>query len=147
MTPFDILEFGIVGKSKPPAAPLVVIRKVELFNEGTAPLDITSVSITDDKDAEFAADPTAFSPAAVPPAPYTLAPAAYATFNVTFVNKGPIGQDAKANLHVKSTDPNKADVVVKLVASRADGTKCNIIIKPNPLNFGVLSYGLSKNFP
>ncbi len=144
VTPFDVLEFGIVGKSKPPAAPLVVTRKVELFNEGTAPLDITSVSVTDDKDTEFAADPLAFSPAGVPPAPYTLAPAAYATFNVTFVNKGPIGQDAKANLHIKSTDPNKLDVVVKLLASRADGTKCNIIIKPSPLNFGVLSYGLSK---
>ncbi|MEY3011699.1 MAG: hypothetical protein RIT45_434 [Pseudomonadota bacterium] len=139
VTPSDILDFAIVGKG------VEVERKVELFNQGTADVEVKSIAITDDSNGEYTlvADDS-FGPVANSPSAHVMKPAEYRSFKVKFKANGPVGQQAKGKLHISSDDPDKPELDIVLVADRAEGSKCTIQLLPNKLNFGVLGYGQSK---
>ncbi len=140
-------DYAFVGKATPPAT-LFAKRKITLYDDGSAPLVVSEVSITDDALSEFSIDPAmTIPPCSIPPQASTIAPATLLDFNVRFQNKGPSGQVATATLHIKSNDGDKPDFLVLLVAHRADGTTCKIDLIPQPLNFGLLSYGKQKLLP
>lgn len=143
VTPDDYVDFSLVGKG------VKVTRKIELFNEGSAPLDVTKLAITDEKDklSEFSILPGAFGPSAANPQPETLAPGQYAVFQVQFEAKGPPDQKAQANLHIYSTDPGTPDKVLPMYAERKEGVVCNVQLVPPILNFGLLPYGATKTIP
>ncbi len=140
-------DYAFVGKATPPNV-LYAKRKITLYDEGTAPLQVTEVSISDDALSEFSIDPAlTIPPASIPPQAMSIDPANLVDFNVRFENKGPTGQVATATLHIKSSDAGTPDFQVLLVAHRADGTTCKIDLIPQPLNFGLLSYGKQKLLP
>ena len=142
-----VADYAFVGKSAPPAI-LYAKRKVTLYNEGSAPLEVSAVEITDDALSEFSIDPAmTIPPCSIPPVAMNIDPANLVDFNVRFQNKGPSGQVATATLHIHSADAGTPDFKVLLVAHRADGTTCKIDMIPQPLNFGLLGYGKSKLLP
>ncbi len=138
VTPPDVLDFAIVGKG------LSVQRKVELFNEGTADVEVKSVEITDSSNGEFELVPGTFKPVSASPSAQVMKAAEYQSFKVKFTATGPVGASAKGMLVIKSTDPGTPERKISLLADRAEGSKCNIKIIPGVMNFGVLSYGQSK---
>ncbi|MCB9738810.1 MAG: VWA domain-containing protein [Deltaproteobacteria bacterium] len=139
VTPPDLLDFAIVGQG------LEVTRKVELFNQGTADVEIKNISITDSSNGEYSiVTDDQFPPVASSPAAHVMKPAEYRSFTVKFKASGPVGQQAKGKLRISSDDPDKPELDIVLVADRAEGSKCAIQLLPNKLNFGVLGYGQSK---
>lgn len=142
-----VADYAFVGKATPPAV-LYAKRKVTLYNEGSAPLEVSAVEITDDALSEFSIDPAmTIPPCSVPPVSMNIDPQNLVDFNVRFQNKGTSGQVATATLHIHSADAGTPDFKVLLVAHRADGTSCKIDLIPQPLNFGLLPYGKSKLLP
>jgi hypothetical protein len=142
-----VADYAFVGKANPPAV-LYAKRKVTLYNEGSAPLGVSEIAITDDALSEFSFDPAMIiPPCSNPPQPTTIDPQNLNDFNVRFQNKGASGQVATAKLHIHSADAATPDFVVLLVAHRADGTSCKIDLIPQPLNFGLLPYGKAKLLP
>ncbi len=143
VTPDDYVDFSLVGKG------VKVTRKIELFNEGSAPLDITKLQITDEKDklGEFTIVPGNFGPSAANPTPATLDPGKYEVFQVQFEAKGPPDQKAEAKLRIFSTDPGTPEKILPMYAERKEGTVCNVVLLPPVLNFGLLPYGASKTIP
>ena len=141
VTPGDSQDFGFVGKS------VKSQKNIEVFNEGSAPLDVTKLSISDDdgKLGEFSVVPGGFAPTNAGTA--TLDPGKGDAFKVQFESKGPAGQTVKAKLHIASNDPGVPDYVLPLTADRVDGTVCKIAMVPTVLNFGLLPYGSSKSLP
>ncbi len=138
VTPDDFVDFSTVGKG------LVVDRVVSLFNAGSAPIQVKSLTITSDPHAEFQVLTSADLPPTSGAGPHALGAGKGAEFKVRFTFKGPVGQQAKGNLRISSDDPSKPEWDLPLFATRADGTNCNIQFVPNILNFGVLSYGSAK---
>ncbi len=139
-----VADYAFVGKAAPPNV-LYAKRKVTLYNEGSAPLEVTEIAITDDALSEFSIDPAmTIPPAGIPPNPSTIDPQNLVDFNVRFQNKGTSGQVATATLHIHSADQGTPDFKVLLIAHRADGTTCKVDLVPQPLNFGLLPYGKSK---
>ncbi|MCO4762488.1 MAG: choice-of-anchor D domain-containing protein [Myxococcales bacterium] len=139
VTPDKLVDFAIVGKG------LAVTRKVELFNQGTAAIEIKEIKITDDSNGEYElVTSSTFPPLAANPGPHTMKAAEYQSFKVKFTATGTVGAKAKGKLLIKSTDPDTPDRILTLVADRAEGSKCNVKIIPGLMNFGILTYGQSK---
>lgn len=139
VTPGDLVDFSMVGKN------VEVERTVELFNAGTADVEIKAIQITDDSNGEYKIVPDeSFAPIAASPAPHVLKPAEYRAFKVKFKATGPVGQTAKGMLRIDSDDSTKPQWDLVLVADRAEGSQCKIQLIPNTVNFGVLGYGQAK---
>ena len=134
VSPPDELAFGNVGKN------VTSKKDVSLFNKGTAPIKVDSVSIANDALGEFAV-------VAKPTLPMDLAPNEQQFVTIAFTNKGAPDTDASAVLHVKSQDTAKPDWAVKLTAHRMMSATCQIVVSPQPLNFGLLPYGMAKSLP
>ncbi len=142
VTPSDYVDFAFVGKG------VKSKRTVHVFNEGSSPLDVSKIEITDEKDklGEFTIVPGNFGPTTGALA--TLLPGSAAqTFEVQFEAKGPVEQKATAKLHIYSNDPGTPDVVLPMYAERKDGTVCKVAMVPPVVNFGLLPYGSSKTLP
>ncbi|MBM4343864.1 MAG: choice-of-anchor D domain-containing protein [Deltaproteobacteria bacterium] len=142
VTPGDYVDFAFVGKG------VKSKRTVQVFNEGSSPLDVTKIEITDEKDklGEFTIVPGNFAPTNGSAA--TLQPGSAAqSFEVQFEAKGPVEQKASAKLHIYSNDPGTPDVVLPMYAERKDGTVCKVAMVPPVVNFGLLPYGNSKTLP
>ena len=149
VTPDPVVDFAIVGKGKQctkatDAGCIKVQRKVELFNQGSAGLTVSSVTIDADPLGEFSLVPGNFPPVSASPTSSVLDAGKGDYFMVQFVALGPTGQTASTKVHIKSDDPQKPDWVLTLTALRADGASCNIQLQPAVLNFGLLPYGESK---
>ena len=138
VTPSDLLDFAIVGKG------VSVERKVELFNQGTAEVEVKSVTIVDSSNGEFELVAGPFVPVSANPSAYVMKAAEYQKFQVKFTAKGPVGAQAKGKLVIESDDPDVPSRTITLIADRAEGSQCNIKIIPGVVNFGVLGYGQSK---
>ncbi|MSQ82701.1 MAG: choice-of-anchor D domain-containing protein [Myxococcales bacterium] len=138
VTPNDYVDFAFVGKG------VKSKRLINIFNEGSSPLDITKLTITDEKDklGEFSIVAGNFGPTMGTTA--SLDPGKNAVFDVQFEAKGPAEQKAEAKLHIFSNDPGTPDVAVPMYAERKDGTVCKVTPVPVVLNFGLLPYGSSK---
>jgi len=149
VTPADVVDFAIVGKGKnctkaTDTGCIKVQRKVELFNQGSAGLTISSVTLDADPLGEFALVPGNFPPVSNAPTSSDLAAGTGDYFLVQFVALGPTGQTAKTKLHINSNDPQKPVWDIELVALRADGASCNIQLQPPIVNFGLIPYGEQK---
>lgn len=129
--PADELNFLFVGKG------LTVKKNVDLFNAGTAPIDVSDVKIEGDALGEFSLVPTKFQP-------LTLDAGKPGTFDVQFTAKGPAGGTATAKLHILSNDSEKPDYPLTLTAMRQDVAACTVKLLPQPLNFGLVPYGSSQ---
>jgi len=132
VTPDDAVDFAIVGKG------LTVKRTVELFNAGTAPLDVGKIEIVDNPSAEFALVPGPLT------SPFVLEPGKYGAFDLTFTATGKPLEKAKAKLKIHSNDPGTPVYPLDLLATRADGTVCTVQLDPPSLNFGLMGYGTAK---
>ena len=139
ITPSDLLDFAIVGKG------VQVERTIEIFNAGTADIELKSIELVDDSNGEYTIiQDNNFGPIANNKASHILKPAEYRAMKVSFKATGPVGAQAKGKLRFLSDDPSTPDWPLVLVADRAEGSQCNIQLIPNKTNFGVLGYGQSK---
>ncbi len=138
VTPSDVVDYGFVGKG------VKSKKKVELFNQGTAPIDVNQLTISDDAGKEFTIVPSAFKPASPTPGTQALDAGKYDAFEVQFEAKGAPEAAATAKLHILSTDPQKPDYILELKAMRKSLAECSVTLVPVPLNFGLLAYGTSK---
>lgn len=138
VTPDALVDFAIVGMG------VTSKRTVELFNAGSAPLDVSKVELLADSNGEFTLVPAGFAPATASPTTATLDKSQYASFQVAFKATGAANQQATGKLRITSTDPDKPQWDLNLMATRAQGTTCNVQFQPNIVNFGLLPYGQSK---
>jgi hypothetical protein len=138
VTPADELNFLFVGKG------LKVKKNVDLFNAGTAPIDVTKVDIAGDALGEFTLVPGTFKATSATPATSTLDAGKPDSFDVQFEAKGPAGGTATAKLHIHSSDPTHPDYPLTLTAMRQDVGECNVKLLPQPLNYGLVPYGATK---
>ncbi|HWL86668.1 MAG TPA: choice-of-anchor D domain-containing protein [Polyangiaceae bacterium] len=118
------LDFGaqLVGRNSAP-------RTVEITNTGTAPLDITALTLGGAQAATFAQ-------VGAPSLPLVVAPNAKVSLTLTFAPSA-IG-DAAGELAVASDDPNTPRAVVGLAGS---GVSQLLAVSPTSVDFGVIEVG------
>ncbi len=138
VNPSDVVEFGFAAKG------VKTKQTVQVTNLGSAPVDISKLSIDSDPNGEFSIVSGNFKPTLQPPASETLAPSGSDAFEVQFAPNGPTGADVHAKLHILSNDGKSPDYVLDLHGKRADGAECAISMSPPVVNYGLLPYGTSK---
>ncbi len=133
----ESVDFGNVGQG------VTTSRIVTIFNNGTEALLVDGLSL-DTISAEFAitADP-AFAPTTG--AQGTLEPGQSVDVRITY---GPtnLGRDG-GDLVIPSNDPNRPQVRVRLDANGLDRAECEVVIRPEPANFGLVARGSFKELP
>jgi hypothetical protein len=137
--PDDAVEFSVAAKG------IAVKRKVSLFNEGTAPVQVSAVTLDDDSGGEFKFV-AGFGPAQKNPSSLTLEGGKNAEFELEFVPKTATGM-AKGKLTIASDDPTKPVWPLNLFGERAESATCKVMLVPGTLNFGVLPFGTVKTLP
>lgn len=138
VTPEDYVDFAFIGQG------VTIKRTVELFNEGSSDIVVSTLTISDDQYGEYKIVPGSFDPTKASPAAGLLGPGKYASFEVQVTAKGPVNQQAKAKLTISSNDLEKPEWELPLIGDRKQGASCAITLVPPTVNFGLLPYGTQK---
>lgn len=123
-------DFGAIEKSALAAKP----KTVTLRNLGTGTLTVESTEILGNYD--FSATTSAL--------PATLLPGASLEVKITFqTNKLDLGQ-MTADLHVYTNDPVSPNYVLHLQVNLLPTEHCQVVLSPQPLDFGAVALGTVK---
>jgi hypothetical protein len=128
------LNFGEVGQG------ISVTRNLSLFNNGSEPLEVSSLTIDGNPEFTITADP-AFPPSTGGGAA-TMAPQQEVILQLRYTPTD-LGSDL-ATLLVRSNDPEDPTTRVPLTAIGGAQAKCRIRVRPDPLNFGLVTRGSTK---
>jgi len=139
VNPPDTVDFGFVAQN------LATQRTVALYNAGSAPLSVASISLSDNPSGEFrvVADPS-WGPLAASPSPGVLAPGQYKEVRVTFTNEGAPTGTQWGKLRIESNDGQRPIWEVDLRAQRTDSPTCEVTLVPSQRDFGTVPRGHQK---
>ena len=129
VTPAEVVDFGLVALNKKGT------RTFTLTNVGTVDLNVSALALgTNTADGEYAIDDDAGLPGVIPPGEAR-------SLTLSFENKGGTeGEVVWGTIDFQTDDPNGA-TTVNLKATRTDSARCELMLNPGNLNFGVVPYG------
>ena len=140
VTPPDSVDFAFVAQG------LSNQRTLTLRNNGSATLNVMSVTVENDPTGEFELVPDeGWGPTSTVPMEGVLLPGEARTVKVTFTNDGAPSGDAFATFRVLSDDGATPDWPVDLVAHRKGSADCDIQLVPSALDFGIVPRGFTKS--
>lgn len=142
VNPPELLEFGFVAQQN------ARTRKLNLFNAGSAPLEVTGISLTEtdtNSKIEFklVTDET-WGPTAAVPTSGTLAAGEGRVVQITFTNLGTDTGIEWGEVIIHSNFPATPDWPVDLKAQRTGSPNCDIKLVPSQLDFGIVPRGFTK---
>jgi hypothetical protein len=140
VTPPDSVDFSFVAQG------FANTRTVTLSNQGSAPLQVASVSLESNPTGEYQIIPDeSWGPLASTPSAATLEPGGLRSVQMRFSNDTQTADDdVFAKLRIISDDGNKPDWQVNLVAHRTDSPTCEIQLTPSESDFGIVPRGFTK---
>lgn len=138
VNPPDLVDFAYVAQN------LSNRRQVSLYNAGSAPLRITSITLTDSAGGEFEIEPDNWGPTSANPTEAVLAPTEYRAFSVKFTNRGASSGTQFGKLRITSTDGARPEWDVDLKAQRAGSPICEVALVPSQLDYGTVARGFRK---
>lgn len=142
VNPPELLEFGFVAQQN------ARTRKLNLFNAGSAPLEVTGISLTEtdtNSQVEFklVTDDT-WGPTAATPTSGVLAAGEGRVLQVTFTNLGTDTGTEWGEIVIHSNFPAEPDWAVQLKAQRTGAPNCDLRLVPSQLDFGIVPRGFTK---
>ncbi|MFO0748661.1 MAG: choice-of-anchor D domain-containing protein [Myxococcota bacterium] len=139
VNPPDVLDFAFVAQN------LTRQKTLALYNAGTSPLTISSISLTDDGGGEYAiVKDESWGPLSSTPTSAVLAPASYKEVRVEFTNRGASSGTQWGKIVIGSNDGTKPNWEVQLKAQRTGAPTCEISLVPLPIDFGVVPRGFRR---
>ncbi|MCB9728441.1 MAG: choice-of-anchor D domain-containing protein [Deltaproteobacteria bacterium] len=142
VNPPELLEFGFVAQQNSRT------RKLNLFNAGSAPLEVTGIDLTEtdtNSNVEFVlVTDGSWGPTSAVPTAGTLAPGEGRVVQITFTNLGADVGTEWGEVVIHSNFPAQPDWAVQLKAQRTGAPDCEIRIVPSQLDFGIVPRGFTK---
>lgn len=138
VNPPDVVDFAFVAQN------LTNRRQVSLYNAGSAPLRISSITLTDSANNEFEIEPDNWGPTSATPSEAVLAPTEYRAFTVKFTNRGASSGTQWGKLRITSTDGARPQWDIDLKAQRAGSPICEVALVPSQLDFGTVARGFRR---
>jgi hypothetical protein len=138
VNPPDVVDFAFVAQN------LTNRRSVSLYNAGSAPLRVTSITLTDAAGGEFEIEPDNWGPTSSTPTEAILAPTEYRAFTVKFTNRGASSGTQWGKLRINSTDGARPQWDIDLKAQRAGSPVCEVALVPSQLDFGTVARGFRR---
>ena len=139
LDPPEVVDFGIVAQG------WTIDRKLTFENEGTSPLIVDLVEITENSPAgefEMVADDE--FPPTMGSGEVTIMPEESKSITLSFTNDGAATGTENGKIHIHSNDPLKTDVYVDLLAKRGGSPECKLAYVPATLEFGTVAHGANK---
>jgi hypothetical protein len=142
VNPPELLEFGFVAQQNSRT------RNLNLFNAGSAPLEITGISLTEtdtNSKIEFTmVTDGSWGPTSAVPSTGMLAPGEGRVVQFTFNNLGADTGLEWAEVVIHSNFPANPNWAVQLKAQRTGAPDCEIRLVPSQLDFGIVPRGFTK---
>ncbi len=130
----ESINYGNVGQGA------VSTRTLTIFNNGTQDLIVNTLAI--DGTGEFYVEPDGNFLPTTDSGDGTIPPQGSVDVRVTYAPMN-LGQDF-ATLNITSNDPDEGVLGVALTANGLDRAECQVQIRPEPLNFGLVVRGSTK---
>lgn len=139
VNPPESVDFGFVAQN------LGIQRNVALYNAGSADLQVTGITLSDNTTGEFTIKTDAsWGPLAATPTPGVLAAGEYREVRLVFTNQGGATGTQFGKLLVASNDGQRPNWEVDLKAQRTDSPICEVTVVPAQLDFGIVPRGFKK---
>ncbi len=136
ITPSGCVDFGFT------AIGLMTERVVTLYNGGSAPLHVSSITANGDG---FNLIPVpGFAPTGSPPAPGTVEPGTAIEFTVTFNNNFGTGPPKQGTLNIETNDPVNPSIQKCMIAHLAATAECKVAFSPPVIQYGIVPHGKIK---
>ncbi|MEC9072044.1 MAG: choice-of-anchor D domain-containing protein, partial [Myxococcota bacterium] len=139
VNPPELVDFAFVAQNNTSS------RTVNLYNAGSAPVDIYELLVEDNPTGEFALKvDESWGPTSGTPTAGTIPAGAHQQFKVTFTNEGADSGTQWGKLRILSNDSQTPDWELSLKAQRAGSPICEVGLVPDTLDFGIVPRGFTK---
>lgn len=139
VNPSDLVDFAYVAQG------YEAKRKVSLYNAGSSPVTVTSVSITNNAAGEFSLkNDESWGPTSTQPSPGLIEIGEHREIEVAFVNNGADNGTEWGELTIESNDGQSPTWNLDMKAQRAGSPECHVSLLPDQLDFGIVPRGFSK---
>ena len=139
VNPSDLVDFAYVAQG------FEAKRKVSLYNAGSSPVTVTSLTLTNNATGEFGVKTDeSWGPTSSQPSPGLIEIGEHREIEVTFVNNGADNGTEWGELIVNSNDGQSPAWPLELKAQRAGSPQCHVSLLPDQLDFGIVPRGFSK---
>lgn len=140
VNPPDSVDFGFVAQN------LGIQRNVALYNAGSADLQVSAITLSDNATGEFSIKPdNTWGPLSASPVPGVLGPGEYREVKLVFTNEGAPTGTQFGKLLISSNDGQRGEWEVNLKAQRTDSPTCEVTVVPSELDFGIVPRGSKKS--
>lgn len=130
----ESIAYGNVGQG------VTSTRTLSLFNNGTQELVVSAMTVNGT--AEFFLEPNGNFPPTTGGGEGIIPPMGSVEVRVSYAPNN-LGQDL-ARLTIASNDPDEPSLDVPLSGTGLEGAECVVRIRPDPLNFGLVTRGSTK---
>jgi hypothetical protein len=140
VTPSDCVDFGFTAMGN------TTKRTITLFNGGSAPLKVYSMSFADGTSTDYILEEDMnFGPTLNPPTESTIGPGEAYDVVVSFTNNfGPSGMIPGSLMISSNASPPQNEVSVCLTAKLAQNAECKLNFVPSQTQFGIVALGKKR---